>query len=98
MQTIQLTAQVDDDGMLRVQMPEGLKNTTVEATIVFTATSDRPVASIERSKSPSSSNIMVDERTVWSEIVHSLAGAWAEDFPALTEIRSGTVDTDRKIL
>ena len=57
MQTIQLTAQVDDDGMLRVQMPEGLKNTTVEATIVFTATSDRPVALIERSKSPSSSNI-----------------------------------------
>ena len=41
---------------------------------------------------------MVDERTVWSEIVHSLAGAWAEDFPTLTEIRSGTVDTDRKIL
>ena len=39
MQTIQLTAQVDDDGMLRVQMPEGLKNTTVDATIVFTATS-----------------------------------------------------------
>ena len=39
MQTIQLTAQVDDDGMLRVQMPEGLKNTTVDAKIVFTATS-----------------------------------------------------------
>jgi hypothetical protein len=91
MQTIQLTAQVDDDGMLRVQMPEGLKNITVEATIVFIATSDR-------SKSPSPSNTMAEDRTVWSEIVHSLAGAWAEDFPSLTEIRSGTVDTEREIL
>ena len=78
MQTIQLTAQVDDDGMLRVQIPDGLKNITVEATIVFTATSDR-------SKSPSS-NIVADDRTVWIEIVHSLAGAWAEDFPSLNNI------------
>ena len=98
MQTIQLTAQVDDDGMLRVQMPEGLKNTTVEATIVFTATSDRPVALIDRSKSPSPLNLMAEDRISWTELVHSLAGAWAEDFPSLTEIRSGFVDTEREIL
>ena len=97
MQTIQLTAQVDDDGMLRVQMPEGLKNTTVDAKIVFTATSGA-LAWGDRSKSPSPLNLMPDEQTVWSEIVHSLAGAWAEDFPSLTEIRSGTVDTEREIL
>jgi hypothetical protein len=90
-QTIQLTAQVDDDGMLWVQMPDGLKNTTVEATIVFTATSDR-------SKSSSSSNLMAEDRTAWTELVHSLSGAWAEDFPSLTEIRTGTVDTERESL
>ncbi|MCY7337071.1 MAG: hypothetical protein LH613_12805 [Chamaesiphon sp.] len=98
MQTIQLTAQVDDDGMLRVQMPEDLKNTTVEATIVFTATSDRPVAWSDRSKSPSPLNLTPEEQIVWSEIVHSLAGAWSEDFPSLTEIRSGFVDAEREIL
>ena len=91
MQTIQLTAQVDDDGMLWVQMPDGLKNTTVEATIVFTATSDR-------SNSPSPSNAMAEDRTAWREIVHSLTGAWAEDFPSLAEIRTGTVDTQREIM
>ena len=98
MQTIQLTAQVDDDGMLRVQMPDGLKNTTVDAPIVLTAASDRPVAWIDRSKSPSPSNIVADEQTVWSEIVHSLAGAWAEDFPSLTEIRAESVDIERENL
>ena len=91
MQTIQLTAQVDDDGMLWVQMPDSLKNTTVEATIVFTATSDR-------SNSPSPSNAMAEDRTAWREIVHSLTGAWAEDFPSLAEIRTGTVDTQREIM
>ena len=91
MQTIQLTAQVDDDGVLRVQLPDGLKNTTVEATIVFTATSDR-------SNSSSSSNSMAEDRTAWREIVYSLAGAWAEDFPSLTEIRSASVDVEREIL
>jgi hypothetical protein len=65
MQTIQLTVQVDDRGVLRVQMPDGLKNSTVEATIVFT--------SLENS-------IAVD-RITWAELVSSLAGAWAEDFP-----------------
>ncbi len=92
MQTIQLTAQVDDEGVLRVQMPDGLRNTTVEATIVFTATDDR-------SKPLSPSNTMAEDRTAWSEIVYSLAGAWGEDFPSLAEIRSGTVvDTEREIL
>ena len=79
MQTIQLRAQVDDDGVLRVQMPEGLQNTTVEATIVFTATGDR-------SKSPSSSHLMAEDRISWTELVRSLAGAWAEDFPPLNNI------------
>jgi hypothetical protein len=90
-QTIQLTAQVDDDGMLWVQMPEGLKNTTVEATIVFIAASDR-------SKSLSRSHLMAEDRISWTELVHSLAGSWAEDFPSLTEIRTETVDTKREIL
>ena len=72
MQTIQLTAQVDDRGVLRVQMPDGLKNSTVEATIVFT--------SLENS-------VAVD-RIAWAEFVGSLAGAWAEDFPSLTEIQT----------
>jgi hypothetical protein len=82
MKTIQLTGQVDDNGVLRVQMPDGLKNSTVEATIVFT--------SLENS-------IAVD-RTTWAELVNSLSGAWAEDFPSLTEIRTGAVDVERESL
>jgi hypothetical protein len=77
--TIQLTAQVDDNGVLRVQMPDGLRNTTVEATIVFTQTGDR-------SKLPSPSNTMAEDRTAWTELVYSLSGAWAEDFPSLNNI------------
>jgi hypothetical protein len=96
-QTIQLTAQVDNDGVLRVQMPEGLQNTTVEATIVFAATNDLSIQD-DRSKSPSPSNLMAEDRTAWSEIVHALAGAWAEDFPCLEEIRTGSVDAAREIL
>ena len=30
----------------------------------------------------------VDSLTPWTELVYSLAGAWAEDFPTLEEIRA----------
>jgi len=30
----------------------------------------------------------VDSLTSWQELVYSLAGAWAEDFPTLEEIRT----------
>ena len=30
----------------------------------------------------------VDSLTPWTELVYSLAGAWAEDFPTLEEIRT----------
>ncbi|MFB8792807.1 MAG: DUF2281 domain-containing protein [Microcoleus sp.] len=30
----------------------------------------------------------VDSATPWTELVYSLAGAWAEDFPTLEEIRA----------
>lgn len=31
----------------------------------------------------------VDALTPWQELVYSLAGTWAEDFPTLEEIRAG---------
>ncbi len=35
----------------------------------------------------------------WSELVHSLAGAWADDFPDLADIRAGLgQDTLRECL
>ena len=30
----------------------------------------------------------VDDLTPWQEVVYSLAGTWAEDFPTLEEIRA----------
>jgi hypothetical protein len=33
--------------------------------------------------------VTVDSLTPWQELVYSLAGTWAEDFPTLEEIRAG---------
>jgi hypothetical protein len=90
-QTIQLTAQVDPDGVLRVQLPDCLKNTTIEATIVFTSTENIPGAWMEKNRAPSLSSLTADDRISWIELVHSLAGAWVEDFPSLVEIRTETL-------
>jgi hypothetical protein len=105
MQTIQLIAQVDPDGVLRVQMPEGLNNVTIDATIVFITTGDSALAWADKSNLLSPSNSIDDslserlrQRTSWTELVHSLAGAWAEDFPSLAEIRTKSLDVDRESL
>jgi trans-aconitate methyltransferase len=92
-QTIQLTAQVDADGVLRVQMPDRLKNTTVEAMLVFTTTESSKISELDRSSSPS-----LEDSVSWAELVRSLAGAWAEDFPSLQEIRTGSLDIERERL
>jgi hypothetical protein len=97
-QTIQLTAQVDPDGVLRVQLPDDLKNTMIEATIVFTSTENIPAAWMNRDRAQSLANLTADDRISWAELVHSLAGAWAEDFPSLVEIRTGAVDLNRESL
>jgi hypothetical protein len=97
-QTIQLTAQVDADGVLRVRMPEGLKNTTVDATIVFTAAGYTLAAGIDRSPAPSLADLTTTDSMSWTELVHSLSGAWAEDFPDLAEIRVGALDIERESL
>jgi hypothetical protein len=87
MQTIQLIAQVDPDGVLRVQMPEGLNNVMLRATLVFTTTGESTLTWADKSNLLSPSN-SIDDRTSWTELVHSLAGAWAEYFPSLAEIRT----------
>jgi hypothetical protein len=97
-QTIQLTAQVDADGMLRVRMPEELKNTTVEATIVFTAAEYSSSAWVDRSHPSLLTNSITTDLRSWEELVQSLSGAWAEDFPALAEIRTGALDIERESL
>jgi hypothetical protein len=81
-QTIQLIAQIDPDGVLRVQLPDGLKNTIIEATIVFNSTENIPAARMNKYRAPSLANLTEDDRISWTELVHSLAGAWSEDFPA----------------
>jgi hypothetical protein len=96
MQTIQLTAKVDDNGVLRVQMPDGLKNSTVDATIVFITTANNSMDWIDNSNSPSLDNSIADDRVSWSELIQSLSGAWAEDFPALAEIRTEAMDIERE--
>lgn len=93
MQTIQLTAQVDSDGVLRLQMPDRLKNTTVEATLVFTITESSTISDLDKSSSPSSADSLS-----WHELVLSLAGSWAEDCPSLQEIRTGALDMARESL
>lgn len=98
MQTIQLTAQIDDRGVLRIQMPDRLKNTTIEATIVFTATGDGTVDGMNKSHSASLENSTTDDSISWTELVRSLAGAWTEDFPSLAEIRAESVDIERENL
>jgi hypothetical protein len=97
-QTIQLTAQVAPNGVLRVQIPDSLKNTTIEATIVFTSTENIPAAWMDKDKAQSLANLTEDDRISWTKLVHSLAGSWAEDFPSLVEIRTGAVDTNRESL
>jgi molecular chaperone DnaK (HSP70) len=97
-QTIQLTAQVDADGVLRVRMPEGMKNTTVEATIVFTAAEYNSSARIDRSNPSSLTNLITEDSKSWVELVQSLSGAWTEDFPSLAEIRTGSLDIERESL
>lgn len=62
MQTIQLTAQVDDEGVLRVQMPDGLKNSTVDATIVFVTTRNNSANWMNESNSSSLDNLTTDDR------------------------------------
>ena len=79
MQTIQLTAQVDDEGVLRVQMPDGLKNSTVDATIVFVTTRNNSADWMNESNSSSLDKLTTDDRTSWIELIQSLSGAWAED-------------------
>ena len=86
MQTIQLTAQVDDEGVLRVQMPDGLKNSTVDATIVFVTTRNNSANWMNESNSSSLDNLTTDDRRSWIDLVNSLSGAWAEDFPDLAEV------------
>jgi hypothetical protein len=113
MQTIQLIAQVDPDGVLRVQMPEGLKNVTIDATIVFTTTGDNTSTWADKSNLLSPSNSINDslsakadatrterlrQRISWTDLIHSLAGAGAEDFPDLAEIRTKSSDVDRENL
>jgi hypothetical protein len=98
MQTIQLTAQVDDEGVLRVQMPDGLKNSTVDATIVFVTTRNNSADWMNESNSSSLDNSTTEDRMSWSELVQSLSGAWAEDFPDLTEIRTESRDIERESL
>jgi Leucine-rich repeat (LRR) protein len=97
-QTIQLTAQIDAEGVLRVQMPDRLKNTTIDATIVFAATGNKMLDSMTKSNSPSLENSTATDRMSWQELVHSLAGAWGEDFPAVTEIRTESLDIERENL
>lgn len=84
MQTIQLTAQVDADGVLRVQMPDRLKNTTVEATLVFTTTDSNKISEPDRAAYP-----LLEDPISWTELVHSLAGAWAEN--AFSSIESDRI-------
>lgn len=98
MQTIQLTAQVDADGVLRVLMPEELKNTTVEAIIVFTAAEYNSSDWIDRSHPPSLTNSTTTDFRSWAELVQSLSGSWAEDFPDLAEIRTEALDIERENL
>ncbi len=98
MQTIQLTAQVDGNGVLRVQMPDGLKNSTVDATIVFITTANNSADWMNKSNSPSLGNSTAEDRRSWSELVRSLSGAWAEDFPTLAEIRTESIDIERESL
>jgi hypothetical protein len=93
MQTIQLTAQIDAEGVLRVQMPDRLKNKTVEATLVFTTTESSKVSELDKSSLPS-----LADSLSWTELVRSLAGAWSEDFPSLQEIRTGALDVERESL
>jgi hypothetical protein len=97
-QTIQLTAQVDADGVLRVRMPDGLKNTTVDATIVFTAAGYTSITGIDRSSPSSLADLTTENSMSWTELVRSLSGAWAEDFPDLAEIRVGSLDIERESL
>ncbi len=98
MQTIQLTAKVDDRGVLRVQMPESLKNSTVDATIVFITTENNPADWVNKSNSRPLDNSTADDQMSWVELVRSLSGAWAEDFPPLAEIRTESIDIEREIL
>ena len=98
MQTIQLTAQVDDEGILRVQMPDGLKNSTVDATIVFVTTRNSSADWMNESNSSSLDNSTTDDRRSWIDLVNSLSGAWAEDFPNLAEIRTESRDIERESL
>lgn len=98
MQTIQLTAQIDENGVLRVQMPDGLKNSTVDATIVFITTANNSTDWIDNSNSPSLDNSIADDRISWSELIDSLSGSWAEDFPDLAEIRTEAMDVARESL
>jgi hypothetical protein len=85
MQTIQLTAKVDDRGVLRVQMPDGLKNSTVDATIVFITTENNSTDLMNKSNSLSLGNSTAEDRTSWIELVQSLSGSWAEGFPTLAD-------------
>jgi hypothetical protein len=98
MQTIQLTAKVDDRGVLRVQMPDGLKNSTVDATIVFITTENNSTDLMNKSNSLSFGNSIAEDQTSWIELVQSLSGAWAEDFPTLAEIRTESIDIERESL
>ena len=98
MQTIQLTAQVDDEGVLRVQMPDGLKNSTVDATIVFVTTRNNSADWMNESNPPYLDNSNTNNRMSWIDLVNSLSGAWAEDFPDLAEIRTESRDIERESL
>jgi hypothetical protein len=98
MQTIQLTAQVDDEGVLRVQMPDELKNSTVDATIVFVTTRNNSADWMNESNSSSLDNSTINNRMSWIDLVNSLSGAWAEDFPDLAEIRTESRDIERESL
>jgi hypothetical protein len=69
-----MIAQVDPDGVLRVQMPERLNNVTIDATILFTATEDNTLTWADKSNLLSPSN-SIDDQISWTELVHSLSGA-----------------------
>jgi hypothetical protein len=59
-------------------MPDGLKNSNVNATIVFVTTRNSLADWMNEPNSSSLDNSTTADRMSWSELVHSRSGAWAE--------------------
>jgi hypothetical protein len=61
-----MIAQVDPDGVLRVQMPERLNNVTIDATILFTATEDNTLTWADKSNLLSNILDRIGSFFIWS--------------------------------